>query len=253
MSKTPCNAQWHRVCKRFRAMKIITRLALASFVLMPFVGCASHSQAPGEVFTGEVWTWDERENTVTLRRGAQDIRVKTTPEQMRGLVLHQTATIRGQLAPPAELATTITPAPALSAVPRGPIDQQTMPGTVTAVDPSGRLSVNSERGPLHVWVAAGADQRFAPGDRVQIVMSVQGVDMVPTTGGAPAALPADPSASASSPPGDSAVVTGRVMGVDRGILVVESPTGPIQVWVGDSPRYSVSQPVQVRTRVSKAQ
>jgi hypothetical protein len=172
---------------------------------------------------------------------------------MRGLVLHQTATIRGQLAPPAELATTITPAPALSAVPRGPIDQQTMPGTVTAVDPSGRLSVNSERGPLHVWVAAGADQRFAPGDRVQIVMSVQGVDMVPTTGGAPAALPADPSASASSPPGDSAVVTGRVMGVDRGILVVESPTGPIQVWVGDSPRYSVSQPVQVRTRVSKAQ
>jgi hypothetical protein len=57
----------------------------------------------------------------------------------------------------------------------------------------------------------------------------------------------------SSQPGDSAVVTGRIMGVDRGLLVVESPSGPIQVWVGESPRYSVSETVQVRTNVTKAQ
>jgi len=238
-------------------MKTTIRLALVSLVLVPLVGCASPtrsaSQAPADTFTGEIWTWDERENTVTLRRGAQDIRVKTTPDQMRGLVLHQTATIRGQIAPPADLASTITPPVAMTAVPRGPVDQQTISGTVTAVDPSGRLSINTERGPLHVWAAAGANQRFAPGDRVQVVMFVQPVDMVPATGGAPAALPADPSASTSSQPGDSAVVTGRVMGVDRGVIVVESPTGPIQVWVGDAPRYTVSQPVQVHTRVSKAQ
>jgi hypothetical protein len=238
-------------------MKTTIRLALLSLVLVPLVGCASQtrtaSQAPGDTFTGEVWTWDEREHTVTLRRGAQDIRIKTTPDQMRGLVLHQTATIRGQIAPPAELPNMITPAAAMSAVPRGPVDQQTISGTVTAVDPSGRLSIDSERGPLHVWVASGANQRFATGDRVQVQMFVQGVDMVPAKSGSPAGMPTDPSASMSSQPGDSAVVTGRVIGVDRGVIVVESPTGPIQVWVGDSPRYTVSQPVQVRTRVSKAQ
>jgi hypothetical protein len=237
-------------------MKTMSRLALVSLVLLPLVGCASRTlpAAPtaGDTFTGEVWTWDERENTVTLRRGAETIRVKTTPEQIRGLQLHQTATIRGQAAPPAELPTTITPAAALTPVPKGPVDQQMVKGTVTAVDPSGRLSIDSERGPLHVWAASGANQRFATGDKVQVMMSAQAVDMVPASGGrAPSAT--DPSASMSSQPGDSAVVTGRVIGVDRGIIVVESPSGPIQVWVGDSPRYAVSQSIQVRTNVAKAQ
>ena len=236
-------------------MKKLTRLALASLVAIPLVGCASSqtaSQAPADRFTGEVWTWDERENTVTLRQGAQDIRIKTTPDQLKGLQLHQIATIRGQIAPPADIVSTITPAGPMSAVPRGPATQQTVTGTVTAVDPSGRLSIDSERGPLHVWAAAGAHQRFAVGDRVQVVMAVQPVDMVPASAGRPATTP-DPSASMSSQPGDSALVTGRVMGANRGILVVESPSGPIQVWVGDSPGYAVSQPVQVRTNVSKAQ
>jgi hypothetical protein len=232
-------------------MKTITRFALASLVVVPLVGCASQtaSQAPGDRFTGEVWTWDERENTVTLRQGAQDVRIKTTPDQIRGLQLHQIATIRGQVAPPAEITTTITPPAQMSAVPRGPVNQQTVTGTVTAVDPSDRLSIDSERGPLHVWAAAGANQRFAVGDRVQVVMAVQQVDMVPAAAG----RPSDPSAPMAGQPGDSAIVTGRVMGADRGILVVESPSGPIQVWVGEAPGYTVSQPVQVRTNVSKAQ
>ena len=237
-------------------MKTMMRLAVASLVLLPLVGCASRTgpavQASGDTFTGEVWTWDERENTVTLRRGAETFRVKTTPEQIRGLQLHQIATIRGQIAPPAEIPRTITPAVAMTPVPRGPVDQQTVTGTVTAVDPSGRLSINSERGPLHVWAASGARDRFAAGDRVQVVMAVQAVDMVPAAR-AGAASSTDPSASMSSQPGDSAVVTGRVMGVDRGIIVVESPSGPIQVWVGESPRYKVSDSVQVRTNVSKPQ
>lgn len=235
-------------------MKTLTRLALVS-LLIPLTGCASSSvpaaQAPGDTFTGEVWTWDERENTVTLRRGAETFRVKTTPEQIKGLQLHSIATIRGQIAPPAELPRTITPAVAMTAVPRGSMDQQTVTGTVTAVDPSGRVSIASERGPLHVWAASGANERFAPGDRVQVIMSVQAVDMVPASSGASSAP--DPSASMSSQPGDSALITGRVMGVDRGIIVVESPSGPIQVWVGEFARYQPSQTVQVHTNVTKAQ
>ena len=238
-------------------MKTMARLALVPLVLLPLAGCASRTapaaaQAPADTFTGEVWTWDERENTVTLRQGSQTFRVKTTPDQMRGLQLHQIATIRGQVAPPAELPRTMTPAVPMTAVPRGPVDQQTVAGKVTAVDPNGRLSIDSERGPLHVWAASGASDRFAAGDRVQVVMAVQAVDMVPAAR-AGAASSTDPSASMSSQPGDSAVVTGRVMGVDRGIIVVESPSGPIQVWVGESPRYKVSDSVQVRTNVSKAQ
>jgi hypothetical protein len=242
-------------------MKTKGWLALASLALLPLAGCASRTtataQASGspavDTFTGEVWTWDERENTVTLRRGAQDIRVKTTPEQMRGLQLHQIATIRGQLAPPANLPSTMSPAVAMTPVPRGQADEQTLMGTVTAVDPAGRLSIDSERGALHVWAAAGANQRFATGDKVRVTMSVQAVDMVPASRSGASSTPSDPSASMSSQPGDSAVVTGRIMGVDRGLLVVESPSGPVQVWVGESPRYGVSQTVQVHTNVAKAQ
>ena len=240
-------------------MKTKGWLALGSLALLSLAGCASQTRTaqapaspPGDTFTGEVWTWDARENTVTLRRGAQDIRVKTTPEQMRGLQLHQIATIRGQLAPPADLPSTIAPPVAMTPVPRGEATQQTLSGTVTAVDPAGRLSIDSERGALHVWAAAGANQRFATGDKVRVAMAVQPVDMVPASRSGASSSPS-PSASMSSQPGDSAVVTGRIMGVDRGLLVVESPSGPIQVWVGESPRYSVSETVQVRTNVTKAQ
>jgi hypothetical protein len=237
-------------------MRLALMSLILSLILLPLFGCASRTattaQVPGDTFKGEVWTWDERENTVTLRQGAQFVRVKTTPDQIKGLELHQTATIRGQLAPPAELPTTVTGPVAVTPVPRGPIDRQTVTGTVTAVDPSGRLSIDSQRGPLHVWAASGADRRFKPGDRVQVTMAAQAVDMVPASGAAPGAV-VDPSASTTSQPGDAAVVTGRVIGVDRGLLVVESPSGPIQVWVSDTPRYGVSQSVQVRTHVVKAQ
>src|SRR5690349_5746474 len=177
-------------------MRLALTSLILSLILLPLFGCASRTapaaQASTETFTGEVWTWDERENTVTLRQGAQDIRIKTTPDQIKGLQLHQIATIRGQIAPPADIVSTITPAAPMSAVPRGPATEQTLTGTVTAVDPSGRLSIDSERGPLHVWAAASAHQRFAVGDRVQVVMTVQPVDMVPASAGRPATTP-DPS------------------------------------------------------------
>jgi hypothetical protein len=238
-------------------MKITTALTTLSLASACLVGCAAQStttaaQAPVNTFTGEVWTWDERENTVTLRRGTEDIRIKVAPEQIRGLQLHQIATIRGTVAPPAELPRFITPAVPMTAVPRGPVTEQIATGTVTAVDPSGRVSIDSDRGPLHVWVAPGAEQRFARGDRVQLMMLVQAVDMTPARAGAPAS--SEGAASPSSQPGDYAVVTGRIIGADpNGLLIVESPSGPIQVWVGQGKGYTVSQPVQVRTLISKAQ
>jgi hypothetical protein len=232
-------------------MKTLTIVTISVAVSVLVSGCASTRPQPaGTAYTGEVWTWDEKESTVTLRRGTEDIRVKVTPDQIRGLELHKNATVRGELAPPMEIARVITPAMAVRAVPRGPVDQQTVNGVVTAADPRGRLSIESEKGPLHVWAASGAEQRFQPGAKVKVEMAVQPVDMVPAGAGATT----DPAASPSAPsqPGDHAIVTGRIMGVAKnGTLVVESPTGPVQVWVGDSSKYRVEQPVQIRTSVSK--
>jgi hypothetical protein len=230
-------------------MKTLTILTIVGSLLLTGCASSSRSQASGTAYTGEVWTWDEQESTVTLRRGTEDIRIKVTPDQIRGLQLHQYTTVRGELAPPMEIPRIITPAMALRAVPKGPVDQQVVNGTVTATDPRGRLSIESEKGPLHVWAASGAEQRFQPGAKVRVDMSVQAVDMVPAGAGA-----SDPAASPSSTqPGDHAIVTGRIMGVNKsGTLLVESPTGPVQIWVADSSKYRVEQPVQVRTHVAPA-
>jgi len=219
--------------------------------LLLLAGCAaqgaSRPQATGESFTGEVWTWDQRQSIVTLRQGEQTVRVKVTPDQLASLRLHQTATVRGELAPPPEL-NLIVPAEPMTAVPRGAIDESELTGAVTMVDSVGRLSINSSRGPVHVWGASGVEQRYKPGQNVRVKVAVQAVDMVPTQGRP--AVPEDPAAMPGSEPGDYATVTGRIMGVNAGgALVVESPTGPIQVYVSDTNRYRVSDTVQVRTSV----
>jgi hypothetical protein len=220
--------------------------------LLLLAGCATQGTprppAAGEPFTGEVWTWDQRQSIVTLRQGDQTVRVKVTPDQMAGLRLHQTTTIRGELAPPAEL-NLVVPAEPMTAVPRGATDENELTGAVSMVDSVGRLSINSSRGPVHVWGAAGVEQRYRPGQNVRVKMAVQAVDMVPTRT-RPASVPEDPAAKPGSEPGDYATVTGRVVGVNPGgAIVVESPTGPIQVYVGDSGRYRVADTVQVRTSV----
>src|SRR5687768_3944742 len=183
-------------------MKTLTIVTISVAVSVLVSGCATtqRPQPAGTAYTGEVWTWDEQESTVTLRRGTEDIRVKVTPDQIRGLELHQKATVRGELAPPMEIARVITPAMPVRAVPRGSVDQQTVNGVVTAADPRGRLSIQSDKGPLHVWAASGAEQRFQPGAKVKVDMAVQPVDMVPAGAGATT----DPAASASPPsqPGD---------------------------------------------------
>lgn len=204
------------------------------------------------VYSGEVWTWDDQSNIVTLRQGTQTIRVRVAPGEVRRLQLHQFATVRGELAPPEELPHVLVNTGPVNAVPRGTAQETALNGTVSAATSEGRLSITTDRGPLQVWVASGVDKRLGPGTPVHIITSVQPVDYVPASSAtAPAA---EPSASMAKQPGDYSVVTGRVIGVNPGgSLVVESPTGPIQVAVSDAAAFKVSQPVQVRTTVSKAQ
>lgn len=234
--------------------KSVTWLALAVFL----AGCAvgTVQQPPGRAFTGEVWVWDKATNTVTLRQGMEFIRVQVTPDQLVGLEPHQIATVRGELAPPAEIPMVIVLTPPMAAVPSGPVDQTEVTGTVAALDPNGRISVNSSRGRLDAWVAAGAGERFPAGSPVRLRMTVQRLAMVPASG-APApgsASPASEPAALASEPGDYSTITGRILRVDpMGVIAVESPRGPLDVLVPDSSRYQVGESVQVRTSLHRAE
>lgn len=230
---------------------LITVIAVIALV----AGCATATptgtQAAGTAFTGEVWTWDERENIVTLRQGTEKIRVQVTPDQMIGLQLNRNVTLRGQLAPPALITQTVSSGP-MVAVPRGSAEQAELNGSVKTAGADGRVSIDSPRGPVEIWVATGAEQRFTPGSTVRLVTTVQPVDMVPADR-APRATE-DPAASLRTQPGDYSVVTGRIIGVNpNGGLIVESPSGPLQLWVADSSKYRVSDSVQITTSLRRAQ
>jgi hypothetical protein len=234
-------------------MRIVTVVGIVALL----AGCASaRATAPGtQKFVGEVWTWDTNDSVVTLMQdGGQLVRVKVDPATLSTLRLHQYTSVSGTPAPPAELVHTTRPAGTVNAVPKGQPEIVEITGTVTTVEPKGRLALTSPRGPLHVWVAEGAEQRFTKGAPVVVRISVQPVDLVPATvAAAPTPAPVGTaSASPTSEPGDHAVVTGRIIGITGGVLVVESPTGPIQVLSDDSGRYKLGDAVQVRTTVRAA-
>ncbi len=232
-------------------MKVLTTAA----ILLLLAGCAT-TTAPAptsgaQIYTGEVWTWDEPNNIVTLYKGGQITRVKISPAEMRTLRLHEQARVTGELAPPADLLMVTNTGP-VTFVPRGQAETMEVKGTVASVDPQGRLAVTSDRGPVHVWAASGADQRFAKGAPVSVKMMVQPVDAKPVPAGQSAPTPA-PAASPTSEPGDHAVITGRIIGVNPGgILVVESPTGPVQVLVADGGKYKVGDWVEIHSTVRTA-
>jgi hypothetical protein len=239
--------------KRFSAF-----LAMAISVMLA-VGCATTTAAtpPGTTaFTGEVWTWDEHDNTITLRQGLRDIRVQVTPDQFIGLQLHSTRTIHGTLAPPKELPFVVVEGPS-TVVPRGPADEMHLTGTIATVDPAGRLVVNTPQGPVQVWRATDGSA-FAPGGNVRVHMRVQPMDVVPIRPGqavasTPAPVAVDPSASPRMEPGDYAIVLGRVLAVDpSGSVTVDSTRGPVTVRVSNVSRYRVNDTVEVRTSVHPA-
>jgi len=228
-------------------MRTPTRSLLAALLL---TGCAAAPPAPpppapgAQTFTGEVWTWDEQASTVTLRQGERTVRVKVSPEQLRGLRLHEVATVRGELAPPALERVTL---PAGRLVPRGSADQAELRGAVEGIDPAGAVTVSTPSGSLRVWLAEPGTRPYQDGQQVLVRVRVQPLAVVPTTEG-PA--PSTPTPAVGAEPGDYAVVRGRVTAVDAvGRLTLESPRGPVTVWLPGAARYRVGDWVEVQTSV----
>jgi hypothetical protein len=241
--------------KRFSTILTVSLFVAAALG----VGCATTTTAapPGATaFTGEVWTWDEQENTITLRQGQRDFRVNVTPDQFVGLVLHSNRTIYGTLAPPKELPTVLVDAPS-TVVPRGAADETEVVGTIASVDPAGKVVVHTPQGAVQVWRASGG-LPFTAGGNVRVRMRTQPLDVVLVQPGttvvaktAPAAM--DPAASPRTEPGDYAVVMGRIVAVDpSGSITVESARGPVTVRVPNASRYKVGETVEVRTSVHPA-
>jgi hypothetical protein len=222
------------------------------------VGCATTTAAPPgtTAFSGEVWTWDEQENTITLRQGPRDIRVNVTPDQFIGLQLHSNRTIYGTLAAPKALPTVLVDA-ASTVVPRGPADELEMVGTIASLDPAGKVVVNTPQGAVQVWRATGG-LPFTPGGNVRVRMRTQPLDVVivqpgQTAPATPASAAMSPSASPRTEPGDYAVVMGRITAVDpAGSITVESSRGPVTVRVPNAARYKVGETVEVHTSVHPA-
>lgn len=231
----------------------LTVLFAATVILL--AGCATRATAPaasaGQEFRGEVWTWDEPNHTVTLRQGPDTIRVIVGPDQMARLKLHEVMTVHGQLAPPAPIETVLAPAGPTRVVPRGVADVADVTGTIVSVEPSGMLAIRSSQGTLRVWSGAPASSPFHAGDNVRARIQVQPVDRVPIPPTAAAGPPApDLAASVATEPGDYAAVVGRILAVSpAGLVTVESPRGPIEVWVPNTARYRVGENVEVRTAV----
>ena len=202
-------------------------------------------------FAGEVWTWDSARSIVTLYDAGKQYRVQVTPDQIARLQHHSWATVNGTLLGPEPIETVLLPAQPMTSVPNGPASTAEVTGEVTAIDASGIATINSARGPLRVWVADGAQSRFAAGRPVKVIVNVQPVRMVAVSGGGGQA--SGPTMTApSSVPGDQAFVVGRVLTANAGMLTVESPRGPVTVWVPDGTNFKAGDFVHIQTVVQGA-
>lgn len=224
-------------------------IALVIFVVLLLAGGvqAPLGAASSEIFSGEVWTWDQVAGTVTLRQlDGRILRVKVPPETFGTLRLHQVVTLRGELAPPKEIEHIQKPAGPMTPVPHGEPARSELEGTIAGLEPGGSASIASPQGLLRVPVAAPPSGHFQRGSRVRVRTSVQAVRMVPGNGrggsGSPLAVGREP--------GDYAVVVGRITAVDRdGRITLESPRGAVTVWVPAGGRHAVGDTVEVRTSV----
>ena len=131
----------------------------------------------------------------------------------------------------------------------GPEDRSVTTAHVTGTDLRGTITVESDRGPVEVWIVDTTHYHF--GDRVEISMAVRAVrvEVRPASPASPEAPPAE-----WSEPGDHAVVRGRILSADpRGTIAVESPRGPVRVWATIEPgRYCAKNWVEVQSRVRPA-
>lgn len=230
------------------------RRALAAIVGLMLAACASTAPpapATGQTFTGEVWGWDQQTGMVTLRQGPNLIFVKTTPDTVAGLRLHQVATIRGELVP-GDIERTILPPGQLVA--RGQALSAEATGTVARVQPAGTVIIDSARGPVTVWIATPGTEPFQAGQPVQVRVNVQPLELLPPAPGATApAAPTEPAALAGTEPGEYAVVRGRITAVEpSGRLTVDSARGPVTVFLPSAGTLRAGDWIDVQTSVHPA-
>ena len=206
------------------------------------------SAAPA-TYSGEVWTWDSGRSIVTLYDAGRQFRVQVTPDQIARLQLHGYATVTGVLLGPDPIETVLLPPRPVVPVPSGPAANIEMIGRITALEQHDVATIESARGPMRVWLADGAQNRFAVGRPVTMSVSVQPVRMVAVSG--EGAMVSGATISAPAPvAGDQSLVTGRILSVSpAGTLTVDSPRGPISVWVPDVSNFRPGDVVQVRTVV----
>jgi len=203
-------------------------------------------------YTGEVWTWDSGRSIVTLYDAGRQFRVQVTPDQIARLNHHSIATVTGVLLGPEVIETVIVPAQPLVAQLAGPATTMELDGKIVSIDANGTALLDSSRGQMRVWLADSPASRFSAGNGVKMQVSVTPVRMVAVAGGG--GLASGPTVSAPTPvPGDQAVVVGRVLSISpTGVLSVDSPRGPISVWVSDAAKFKVGDFVQVQTIVQPA-
>ena len=237
------------------------RVAVAMMTVAVLVGAAWTVSAqttvvvtqptPGK-YSGVAWTWDSARSIVTLYDSGLQYRVQTTPDQIARLSHHQWVTVTGTLLGPEPIETVLLPAQPMTALPSGPSMSAEVAGQITSIDPTGVAMIETARGPMRVWVADNAQSRFAQGRPVKVHVAVQPVRMVAVSGAGGQA--SGPTISSPPPvPGDQAVVVGRVLSINpAGTLTVESPRGPVTVWVPSPATFRVGDYVQIQTIVQPA-
>jgi hypothetical protein len=215
----------------------------------PTVVAPSPTAAAKGKYSGVAWTWDSARNIVTLNDAGRQFRVLVTPDQIARLNHHQQVTVTGTLLGPDPIETVLIPTQPMTALVSGPAATAEITGQIASIDANGVATVESTRGPLRVWLAENPQARFQQGRPVKLAVSVQPVRMVAVSGaGGQASVPTMTPVAPMG--GDSATVVGRIMSVSpTGTLTVESPRGPVNVWVPDAASFRVGDFVQVQTIV----
>jgi hypothetical protein len=232
------------------AVMLVTVLVLVGCALTVEAQTVVVGQAPATgKYSGMAWTWDSARSIVTLYDAGKQFRVQTTPDQIARLNHHQWVTVSGTLLGPEPIETVLLPSQPMTALANGPAVNTEVSGTMSAIDANGIATIDSARGPLRVWVAEGAQSRFSSGAPVKVIVNVQPVRMVAVAGTGGQA--SGPTLAAPAPiPGDQAVVVGRILAVNpNGTLSVESPRGPVSVWVPDAANFKVGDFIQLQTVV----
>ncbi len=233
-----------------RALMLVTVLVLVGSTLTAGAQTVVVAQTPvtGK-FSGEVWTWDSARSIVTLYDAGRQFRVQTTPDQIARLQHHSWATVSGTLLGPDAIETVLLPTQPMTAIPNGPAANTEIAGQISTIDANGLATIDTARGPLRVWLADGAQSRFASGRPVKVIVNVQPVRMVAVSGAGGQASGPTLSTPAALP-GDSSVVVGRILSVNpNGSLSVESPRGPVSVWVPNAASFRPGDFVQLQTVV----